>query len=64
MRICWIDEDGRHEERTVAGAMLYIIPPSIPHATRNDSELTTSIIAFGNCPFDANAPDRYPQLLF
>ncbi len=64
MRIGWIDETGRHEEITTAGEILYKIPPRVPHALRNDNDTAAIAIAFGDRPFDSNAPDRFPHPIF
>ena len=60
LTIAWIDEDGRTEEKSVGAAqILYIFPPDVPHAIRNDGIATAVAIAFGNAAYRPEQPDRY-----
>ena len=63
LTIAWEDENGKITEHSEAGTTLYIFPPNIPHAIRNDYTTTGYAIAFGNMPFDKDQPDRYPQIV-
>ncbi len=59
MTIAWQEGDTKTEVASKDGNTIFIFPPEVPHAIRNDSPITARLIAIGNRAFDPDYPDRF-----
>ncbi|MCX7835981.1 MAG: cupin domain-containing protein [bacterium] len=59
--VAWKEEELLFKENPLPATTLYVIPPNVPHALRNDGLVAAIAIAFGSKSYDPIHPDRVKE---
>lgn len=59
--VAWKENDLVYKENPLPATAMYLFPPGVPHALRNDGLVAAIAIAFGSEAFDPENPDSIKE---